>query len=65
MKNRELIKTMKRRGWVATTTANSHLRFVYEKTGEFLFHSGTPSDRRSIKNFLARAKRIEAGAEPQ
>lgn len=63
MKNRELIQTMKKRGWSVTTTAKSHLRFVYEKTGEFLFHSGTPSDHRSIKNFLARAKRIEAAAE--
>lgn len=65
MKNRELIKRMRKRGWTVTMTGKSHLRFKYEKTGDVVFHGGTPADVRSEKNLMARVQRIEAAAEAQ
>lgn len=43
-------------------TAKSHIRFVYGRTGAIIIHSGTPSDTRSEKNLMARAKRAEESA---
>jgi len=61
VKNRKLIATMNKRGWTVTVTGKSHLRFQYCKTGDVIFHGGTPADRRSEKNLMARVRRIEAG----
>lgn len=60
MRKRELLKTMKERGWTYTVTGRNHLKFVHRKTGHILFHGGTPSDWRSQKNLLAHASRIES-----
>ena len=54
---------MRKRGWSATITGKSHLKFEYEKTGAIVFHGGTPGDVRSEKNLMARVMRIEAEAE--
>lgn len=62
VKNRDIIKKMKERGWKHTITGKSHIKFVYGRTGAIIIHSGTPSDVRSEKNLLARAKRAEESA---
>ncbi|QGH74918.1 hypothetical protein MAL1_00172 [Bacteriophage DSS3_MAL1] len=62
-KNRKLIKQMKERGWRAELTKKNHIRFVFEKTGEFIIHAGTASDHRAVLNMLARAKRVEEGRQ--
>jgi predicted RNA binding protein YcfA (HicA-like mRNA interferase family) len=62
VKNRAIIKKMHERGWTHSITGKSHIKFVYGKTGAVVIHSGTPSDTRSEKNLLARAKRAEEEA---
>lgn len=68
MKNRQLIKKMKDRGWGCEITKSNHLRFTHIASREFIICAGSASDYRSTKNMLATAKRIEEGrasARPQ
>lgn len=60
-KHRKLIQMMKKRGWDAAFTGKNHLKFTFQKTGEFIIHPGTASDHRALKNMLARARRVEDG----
>ncbi|WNL50741.1 HicA-like toxin [Ruegeria phage RpAliso] len=64
MKNRKLIKEMKKRGWTYVHTGKGHLKFIYQKTGDFIFHPSTASDHRAEKNLMARVIRVEAQAAP-
>lgn len=61
MKNRKLIKEMRKRGWSHELTRKGHIKFTFDQTGDFLICPGTASDVRSLKNMYALAKRIEEG----
>lgn len=55
---RRILKTAKSAGWQTVLTGNSHWKFVPPHPGTPpIFFSGSPSDIRSIKNFVARLRR--------
>jgi predicted RNA binding protein YcfA (HicA-like mRNA interferase family) len=58
MSLREIEKAAKEQGWGVGRTQKGHLKFVPpDRTKNIVIGSGTPSDRRSIKNLLAELKR--------
>lgn len=63
MKDRKLCKDMKKRGWSREITGKGHLKFIFNKTKEFVIHPSTASDFRAVKNLMSRVKRIENGTE--
>ena len=45
-------------GWRVESTSRGHIRLIpIDKDKPIVVSSGTPSDHRSIKNFLAQARR--------
>lgn len=57
MRCRDLVRKLKKAGWVLTTTNGGHIKaFPPDKTRFFIL-SGTPSDVRGDKNKLSEIKR--------
>lgn len=55
---REIRREAERQGWDAVQTRSGHWRFVPPDTTKPIVHtSGTPSDRRSLDNFIAQMRR--------
>jgi predicted RNA binding protein YcfA (HicA-like mRNA interferase family) len=55
---REIEKAAKEQGWQVGRTMKGHLRYVPpDPTRRIVIGSGTPSDSRAMKNFLAELKR--------
>jgi non-ribosomal peptide synthetase component F len=51
-------KAAEKQGWAVELNRNGHWKFVPpDPTKDIVYTSGTPSDYRSILNFLARMKR--------
>ena len=44
----KMIRTIEKQhpGWKGSYTKSMHVRWTHQKTGQFVFCSGTPSDRR-------------------
>ncbi|MBO1325361.1 hypothetical protein K2X14_11520 [Acetobacter sp. TBRC 12305] len=58
---KELLRSVKARGWSAELTRGGHVRWKHT-SGAFVFGAATPSDRRAIQNLKAQMKRVEVGA---
>ena len=60
MRSKELKRVIAlaiRQGYSVELRNNGHYKFT-APTGKFIFTSGTPSDRRAIKNILADLKKL-------
>jgi predicted RNA binding protein YcfA (HicA-like mRNA interferase family) len=55
---KDVRKEAERQGWKVEQTRGSHWRFIPPDVTKDIVHaSGTPSDRRSLDNFIAQLRR--------
>lgn len=58
MNMKDLRRAAKNQGWRMETTKKGHLKwFPPDPSKNFVIGSGTPSDHRAIKNFVAHLKK--------
>ena len=55
---KDLIRSLRKQGWTVEQTRNNHWKATAPTGGQPEYIASTPSDHRSLKNTVARLKRL-------